>query len=217
MENTGKAFTTLIEGLSQIDNSNLTSEVTLLNARYSSVKKAQRKGTIAFEEANHHINQVNQGLLELVISESFNMKNIITHTIGDQLRGNEKIESYLINLIGETEFEGKNGEWHFFYAGIYIIILTDEYHNRMRIISPILDKANLENLKKKFILKLMAANFSSALDAKYALWKKGLWGCFVHPIDSLSQNHFNSGVLQVANLSINYGQTYSSTNLMFNL
>ena len=135
---------------------------------------------------------------------------------GFPLKGNKKIEAFLVSLLGETEFEGQNGQWEFYYAGVYLLILTDERHNRMRIIAPILNKTDLELLQKEDLFKILEVNFALALDAKYTIWRKELWSCFVHPLDSLSQDHFNSGVSQVANLVNNYGSTYSSSNLRFN-
>ena len=221
----GKAFTTLIEFLNQSGDIALLAELTLLNARYSNIKRDQNKGLIVFEEAQTQINRITESLIKFLDSTPEKIekkKELITpNPMYSQFEPikSKKIEKFLTDLLGESKLEGSIGRWNFFYVGLPMWIFTDDSHDRMRIISPIIKQSEIiqsKSLKAKELHKLLMVNFSFALDAKYTIWQEELWACFVHPMDSLSQDHFNSGVLQVANLVINYGHTYASTNLAFN-
>lgn len=52
----------------------------------------------------------------------------------------------------------------------------------MRIIMPIGDA---DEIDKESLLRMMQANFDSALDARYAIAQGSLWGVFIHPLGSL--------------------------------
>ena len=58
-------------------------------------------------------------------------------------------------------------------------------------------------------MRLMQANFDSALDARYAVAQGRLWGVFIHPLSPLERDQFLSGIAQTINLARTYGQTYS--------
>lgn len=107
---------------------------------------------------------------------------------------------------------GDGGIWQFKYEESYMMIVTDEKYNRMRIISPII---GLEKLDKEELIKILEANYHSVLDAKYALADDILWSVFIHPLKELSENQFINALSQVHNAAITFGSTYSSTGLLF--
>lgn len=123
---------------------------------------------------------------------------------------NRKLDE-LIRQISR-EVDGQLGYWKFTIDGRDILVITDETHNRMRIMSPVTSQ---EQLDPDELVRLLEANFGSALDAKYALRDKTLWSVFTHPLGELSDEQFLDCVAQVANLANNFGQSYASSNLIF--
>lgn len=107
---------------------------------------------------------------------------------------------------------GQPGYWQLSIDGVKLLVITDESANRMRIISPI---ASAQKLDASRLYRLMQANYDSALDARYAVAKNLLWSAFIHPLKSLGDKEFISGIGQVVNLSRTYGQSYTSGALVF--
>ena len=91
-------------------------------------------------------------------------------------------------------------------------IITDPAADRMRIMIPIVMETSLGTERVK---RIMQANFDSALDARYALAQGVLWATFIHPLSSLSDEEFLSGLSQTLNLVATYGSTYSSGLFVF--
>ena len=93
-----------------------------------------------------------------------------------------------------------------------MILIYDEKSERMRIMSPISPESALD---PSGLLRLMQANFDSALDARYAVAQSLVWALFVHPLVGLSDEEFISGIGQTANLAHSFGTTYSSSGMVF--
>lgn len=123
---------------------------------------------------------------------------------------NARLEA-LIREASKT-VEGQLGYWHFKIEGRDLLVITDEAHNRMRIMSPV---ASQDGLTIEEMTRLLEANFASALDAKYALRDGTLWSVFTHPLAELSDMQFLDCLAQVSNLARNYGSSYASSNLTF--
>ena len=117
----------------------------------------------------------------------------------------------IIGLI-DKDFKGNNGFWELKLEGVPIQIVTDVNADRMRIMAPIL---NTKDLSREDLFRLMQANFDSALDARYAIAQGILWGTFMHPLSSLTDQDFLLGIGQTANVVISYGSTFSSGILVF--
>jgi len=68
-----------------------------------------------------------------------------------------------IKQVATTLHEDNLGFWKFDYAAVTIFVITDESHNRMRIMSPVADANALD---KDALHTLMSANlqFLNALD-----------------------------------------------------
>ena len=92
------------------------------------------------------------------------------------------------------------------------MVLADQQHNRMRIMSPVVDAAGLDNQTLRIILE---ANFDRTLDGRYAIWKGQVWSVYLHPLSSLTQQQFDAAVEQVIRLRQNFGTTYASSDLVF--
>ena len=108
--------------------------------------------------------------------------------------------------------QGGNGQWQFKIKETVFIVVTDTNHNRMRIISPITEAANLDEKLKSAAL---VANFHTALDVKYAIADNILWSVFIHPLKELTEAQVKDAVKQVYGANVTFGTTFSSTDLVF--
>ena len=93
-----------------------------------------------------------------------------------------------------------------------LLVISDEGHDRMRIISPITDASELTDELKS---RLLESNFHSALDARYAIGNDILYSAFIHPLSKLDQVQIESAVRQVATLRISFGTDFTSGELEF--
>lgn len=117
----------------------------------------------------------------------------------------------LIREIG-TDVKGDLGFWEFTVSGRRIYCITDESHDRMRLMTPIVEMSELSHEQ---ILACMSANYNRALDARYCLNEDTLWGAFMHPLRSIQAKLFRSACQQVAEVANNFGESYSSGELRF--
>ncbi len=110
------------------------------------------------------------------------------------------------------QVEGEAGRWSFQVDQTPLMVLSDQAHNRMRIISPIIDARDLDEHELR---RMLEANFDRALDARYAVWRGRVWAVYLHPLAELTAQQFHNAVEQVIRLRANYGTTYSSWDLRF--
>ncbi|WP_422106646.1 hypothetical protein [Winogradskyella sp.] len=123
---------------------------------------------------------------------------------------NEKLDNIYTSI--SDSIQGRSGAWQFYVKEVQLISITDSIHNRMRIISPIMDSNALTD---DLIKAAMIANFHTALDVKYAVTDGILWSVFIHPLKELSEHQVKDAVSQVYNAHINFGTTFASTGLSF--
>jgi hypothetical protein len=102
--------------------------------------------------------------------------------------------------------------WQFAVGKRQVIVITDPIAERMRIMVPIGDATLLD---QDLLKRLMQANFDSALDARYAIANDVLWGTFIHPLVSLDEPGFVSGLAQALAVADNFGGSYSSGAIVF--
>ncbi len=124
---------------------------------------------------------------------------------------NKKLQK-ILKKVSSNNMEGQPGQWRLEIGGLPFICLTDETHNRMRIISPVAEVANVSNEQ---IMACMEANFHTALDVKYAISEGYLWSVFIHPLKELSEEQVIDAVSQVYSATTTFGTTYSSGSLAF--
>ena len=93
-----------------------------------------------------------------------------------------------------------------------LVCIYDEGANRMRIISPIVERGKLG---EEELLNALVANFHSVLDVKYALSDEIIWSVYAHPLKELSEAQIMDAIQQVYAAAITFGKSYSSTNLVF--
>lgn len=108
--------------------------------------------------------------------------------------------------------EGSDGIWTVQCTDLPVMIVTDAKANRMRIFSPIVERAELN---ERALEKMLEANFHSALDAKYSIWEGVVISVFTHPLQQLSEEQFVDALHQVVRLVDTFGTTFSSTEFIF--
>ena len=118
----------------------------------------------------------------------------------------------LIEAIDSSAARKRDGYWNLKIDGVPVLVIADTGHDRMRILVGIV---KVDKLNPKIYLRLMQANFDSALDARYAVARGGLWSALLHPFASLNDSQFLKGVGQTVNLARTYGVSYSSGLLNF--
>ncbi len=109
--------------------------------------------------------------------------------------------------------QSKPGFWQLRYDDTLIYVITDEDADRMRII---VEVAEAKQFDKEHLYRIMQSNFDSALDARYAIAQGSVWSAFIHPLASLSEKEFFSGLAQTITLAKTFGTTFSSGALTFN-
>ena len=97
-------------------------------------------------------------------------------------------------------------------AGLLVIVVTDQQSDRMRVMVPIRQAADLT---AEDMMRMMQANFDSALDARYGVANGTLWSVFIHPLSPLQKDQFISGLGQVVNAAQTYGTLYSGGAMQF--
>ena len=122
----------------------------------------------------------------------------------EELMGIIEQEADTVSVQGNTA--------RFLFNDAMLICIYDESANRMRIISPIVER---EKLGEEELLNALVANFHSALDVKYALSDEIIWSVFAHPLRELSEAQVVDAIQQVYAAAITFGESYSSTNLVF--
>ncbi len=95
---------------------------------------------------------------------------------------------------------------------IPIVVVTDPIADRMRAMIPI---RSADGMRADELMRLMQANFDTALDARYAVAQGRLWATFIHPLAALEREQFVSGLIQTVNIARTYGQTYSGGALSY--
>lgn len=129
-----------------------------------------------------------------------NFKYILLITfliVGFNVLQAQKMDNKKLAKILQTQtdsLEGKVGHWQFKYFQLWIIVVTDETHNRMRFITPI---AKVETLDSELIYNALEANFHSVLDTKYAISDEIVWSVFIHPLKELSEEQVIDAIKQV--------------------
>ncbi len=145
----------------------------------------------------------NQSLLLAQTQPSTELQTMTLESINTIIRQ----EASNVNRVNQQQ-------WQFQLQGRSMVVVANEQHNRMRIITPI---TQVQELSSEELFKMMVANYHSALDARYAInQERVVVAVFLHPLTSLQQPDFRSALNQVASLATTFGRDYSSGELYFN-
>lgn len=117
----------------------------------------------------------------------------------------DEMEKAVIDIVDVVE--AKKGYVVFEHKEVKMALISDVNHDRMRIISPIIQysELTLEQVKR-----MMESNFHKALDARYAESDDVLYSAFIHPMSPLSKAELISALDQVATLALTFGSSYTS-------
>ncbi len=116
----------------------------------------------------------------------------------------ERMATIVLALDPEARAAGSALE--FTLDDIPVLIIADPTADRMRAMVPI---RSSDGLSTEELMRLMQANFDSALDARYAVARGRLWSVFIHPLSPLEKDQFLSALVQTINVARTYGQSYS--------
>lgn len=122
----------------------------------------------------------------------------------------ERLGELIRSVDGDATQSGP--AWYFKVAELDTVVVYDVSADRMRIVIPI---GPVEDMPEGELMRLMQANFDSALDARYAIAEGTVWGVFIHPLSTLTDDDFLAGLGQTANVVATYGSSYSSGLLIF--
>ena len=98
-------------------------------------------------------------------------------------------------------------------ADVTVLVIVDARSDRMRAMVPVADVASLT---EEELIRMMQANFDTALDARYAIANNTLWSTYIHPLSPLEKDQLISGLGQVVNAAKTYGTLYSGGLMQFN-
>ena len=125
---------------------------------------------------------------------------------------NNKQLGVLIHKAATQIHEDQLGFWKFEVGDSIVFVITDESHNRMRIMSPVIE---LGSVASDELQTLLEANYDRALDARYCIKNEVIWSAFLHPLAELNDRQFLAALAQVVTLKSNFGSTYTSSDIVF--
>lgn len=97
-------------------------------------------------------------------------------------------------------------------ADVPVVIITDPVADRMRAMVPI---RAVEEMTPDEVMRVLQANFDTALDARYAIAQGRLWAVFIHPLSPLEKDQLISALGQTVNIARTYGTFYSGGALSY--
>jgi len=135
---------------------------------------------------------------------------LVSYTTFSQEMTLTKLNEIIKEAGDNVELNGSR--WNFLINKKPLIVIADSTHNRMRIISPIME---IDKLSEELKTASLMANFHTALDIKYAITDGILWSIYVHPLKELTKGQVIDAMSQVYYGNANFGTTFSSTSLVF--
>ena len=100
----------------------------------------------------------------------------------------------------------------FSFADTLIAVVYDENAQRMRAMVPII---SADLLSEDLMERMLQANFDSVLDARYAISNGQVWAVFIHPLDTLTEVDFTSGIVQCVIAAQTFGKEFTSGTMVF--
>jgi len=122
----------------------------------------------------------------------------------------DDLRAFLEEAAGEVE--GQAGQWTAEIGGTQVLLVADPEYGRMRLMSPV-DLAS--ETDGSLLRRLMEANFSSSMDARYAIWQDRVWALYTHSLPDLERRRFHDALGQVVNLARTYGGSFSAADTRF--
>jgi len=140
-----------------------------------------------------------------------NLDGVPQTTPGDpSVAAAARLRDAVLRIDPSAELSSNSAQ--FSVSGVPVFMVYDLNADRMRLMSP---AAEVDSLNEEELVRLMQANFESALDARYAIANGVIWSTFIHPLSPLENDEFASGLGQVVNLILTYGETYNSGAIIY--
>ena len=115
----------------------------------------------------------------------------------------DRLRGIILALDEEALIQGAG--FQFTIDDVPVLVITDPRADRLRAMVPI---RAADGLEPDELMRLMQANFDTALDARYAVAQGRLWGVYIHPLSPLQREQFVSALVQVVNVAKTYGSLY---------
>ncbi|CAK9039341.1 S-adenosylmethionine synthase (AdoMet synthase) (MAT) (Methionine adenosyltransferase) [Durusdinium trenchii] len=144
------------------------------------------------------------------LPEEFSLDENVQEPGDASIEAAARLRDLVSRLDPQAEFNA-NGAL-FTISGVSVTFIYDINADRMRLVSPV---ASVGDIEPEIFLRMMQANFDSALDARYGVAQDIVWSTFIHPLSSLTSEEFGAGVAQTVNLVRTFGDAYSSGVLAF--
>ena len=122
----------------------------------------------------------------------------------------ERLTDILMLVDPETNLSGNQAQLTL--QDVPVVVIMDPLADRMRVVVPI---RSTDGMTSEELLRVMQANFDTALDARYAVAQGRLWSTYIHPLSPLERDQFLSALGQTVNLALSYGTLYSGGLLNF--
>lgn len=122
----------------------------------------------------------------------------------------DRMEQIVMALDPDAERAGS--AFRLTIEDVPVLIVSDPRADRMRAMVPI---RSAEGLSDDDLMRMMQANFDSALDARYAVAEGRVWAVFVHPLSPLRAEQLISGLGQTVNAATTYGTLFTSGEVQF--
>lgn len=122
----------------------------------------------------------------------------------------DRLDALIRRVDAAAKREGPG--WQLSVDGTAVQVIADAAHDRMRIVVPV---AEVAQVSEAMLRRCLQANFATALDARYGIAQGVLWSTFLHPLGSLDERLFLSGLGQTVTLARTYGTTFQSGELAF--
>jgi hypothetical protein len=145
-----------------------------------------------------------QGRAPFTLKDEANLPPLTARRTGEPMSV-DRLDALIRRAGEDVRRAGTN--WRFQLAGREVHVLSDPRTDRMRILVAVRDVSGLD---ARELYRLLQADFETAIDARYAIAREMLWSVFVHPLRTLDDMEFLSGLGQTVNLAASYGTTYSS-------
>ena len=117
-----------------------------------------------------------------------------------------------IVLALDPEAQSEGGQFRLTIEDVPVLIVTDPVADRMRAMVPI---RRTDGMTSEDLMRVMQANFDTALDARYAVAHGQLWGTFIHPLSPLEKSQLISGLGQTVNIAKTYGSLFTGGAMSF--
>ena len=108
--------------------------------------------------------------------------------------------------------EGESGRWTVPIDDLTLYVLTDEMHDRIRIMIPV---AEIEQRDRDLMRVLLLSNFDRTLMARYAINDGLVFSMFLHQLSLLTEAILDNALDSVITLAHNTGSSFASSNLLY--